>query len=426
MDERAFNVVRQLATHVDASVPRERADQTAYARELFDLLSHEGGTVDPLGDPAFFKTPLAELGTWADDPWGDPTYGIDASTTRPLEYNNGLVVDTAHAKLGISGSDADRSPERQGTVVTGVYIEDSSVTLQQESIERGGVTGELIRIPEMRQRTNVTSTLTSTVQRLAEGKHARRCLDDITGPVFFDGSVYPLSVIYLTLLERAGQGAPIGNWDLPKTVITNYAAVVDACYERGLPVFGIVKTSSMGSLTESLREKIAHNDLRGPRETYHDVPWLRDHQFIGEVLRDTSLEHLTYTSWFVQQQVTLRGEEFALLEAVADELSHGEPHDYRRAFAYVRTPKTGNVFRIETPLLFLTDADQREQLLLKALKEIARQGDVPRSVARADRIARISPTNRDTIRDTLHTIEPAFDYNRDGRWSHLEDSRTYE
>jgi hypothetical protein len=92
----------------------------------------------------------------------------------------------------------------------------------------------------------------------------------------------------------------------------------------------------------------------------------------------------------------------------------------------VRTPKTGNVFRVETPALFLTDETRREQVRLKALKEIARKGNVPGAIARADRIARISPDNRETIRDSLQTVEPAFDYNRDGRWSHLEDSRTYE
>ncbi|SNR57022.1 DNA double-strand break repair nuclease NurA [Halorubrum vacuolatum] len=426
MDERAFDVVRQLAERVDAGIPREVDDQAAHARDLFNLLTHNGGTVEPIGEPEYFKTRKAELGTWTDDPWSEPTYGVDASTTRPLEYNNGLVVDTAHAKLGVSGADSDRDAERRGTVITGVYLEDDDVTLHNEQTERGSVEGEIIRIPEMRQRANVTSILTSTVQRLAEGKHARRCLDVVDGPLFLDGSVYPLSVIYWTLLDRAGQGAPIGNWDLPTDVIKNYVTVVDACFERDVPVLGVVKTSSMGELTDSLRTKISRHDLRGPYGTLHDVPWLRDHQFIGEVLRDDSLDHLTYTSWFVQTDVELRGNAYDLLTAVSDELSHGQPDAYRRAFAYVRTPKTGNVFRIETPALFLTDDDRREQILLKALKEIARQSDVPRAVARADRIARISPDNRETIRDTLQTVESAFDYNRDGRWSHLEDSRSYE
>ena len=426
MDERAFDLIQQLAERVDTGIGRDIEDQAAHARDLFEILAHEGGVVESLGEPRYFKTRKAELGTWADDPWEGPTYGIDASTTRPIEYNNGLVVDTAHAKLGVSGANADRTPEQSGTIVTGVYLEDDDVTLHQETVERGEVVGEIIRIPEMRQRTNVTSVLTSTVQRLAEGRHARRCLDDVDGPLFLDGAVYPLSVIYWTLLARGGQGAPVGSWDLPVEITRNYVDVVDACYERDVPVMGIVKTSSMGELTESLREKIAQQGIRGPHGTLRDVPWLRDHQFVGEVLRDSSLNHLTYTSWFVQTDVQLRGESFDLLEAVADDLGHGDLADYRRAFCYVRTPKTGNVFRIETPLLCLSDEERREHIRLKALKEIARRDDVPRAIARADRIARISPDNREAIRDTLHTVEPAFDYNRDGRWSHLEDSRTYE
>lgn len=426
MDERAFSVVQQLASHVDAGLPRDVTDQATHARELFDLLDHEGGTITPIGEPAYFKTRTAELGTWTDDPWSEATYGVDASTTRPLEYNNGLIIDTAHAKLGVSGANSDRSPEQLGTVVTGVYLEDNDVTLQEETVEEGAVEGEIVRIPEMRQRTNVTSILTSTVQRLSEGRHARRCLDHIDGPLFIDGSVYPLSIIYWSLLDSAGQGAPVHDWDFLETVIGNYVAVVDDCYNNDIPVIGIVKTSSMGEVTESLRTKINQHELRGSRGTLRDVPWLRDHQFIGEVLRDDSLNHITYTSWFVQKRVELRGESFELLESIADELTHGPPEHYRRAFAYVRTPKTGNIFRIEVPLLFLTDETRREEVLLKALKEIAQQGDVPKAIGRADRIARISPDNRETIRNSLQTVEPEFDYNRDGRWSHLEDSRTYE
>lgn len=426
MDERAFSVVQELASRVDAGIPREVTDQTARARELFELLEYDGGTVSPIGEPAYFKTQKAELGTWTADPWKEATYGVDASTTRPLEYNNGLVVDTAHAKLGVSGPDSERTPEQRGTVVTGVYLEDSNVTLHDESITQGDVHGEIVRIPEMKQRTNVTSILTSTVQRLSEGRHAKRCLDHIDGPLFIDGSVYPLSIIYWSLLDNAGQGAPVHNWDFLETIISNYVTVIDTCYRDELPVIGVVKTSSMGEVTESLREKIKSHDIRGKRGTLRDVPWLRDHQFISEVLREDDLDNITYTSWFVQEHVELRGESFALLESVEDELSHGEPEDYRRAFAYVRTPKTGNIFRIETPMLFLTDEERRDQVLLKALKEIAQRGDVPKAIGRADRIARISPDNRDTIRNALQTVEPEFDYNRDGRWSHLEDARNYE
>jgi len=147
MDERAFDVVRQLAERVDAGIPRNVDDQAGHARDLFDLLTHDGGTVEPIGEPEYFKTRKAELGTWTDDPWTEPTYGVDASTTRPLEYNNGLVVDTAHAKLGVSGADSDRTPEQRGTVVTGVYLEDDDVTLHHEQTERGSVEGEIIRIP---------------------------------------------------------------------------------------------------------------------------------------------------------------------------------------------------------------------------------------------------------------------------------------
>jgi len=48
-----------------------------------DLFAHLA-----LDDSSYQKTRLDGLGTWIGDPWGSPTYGHDASTTRPLEFNN--------------------------------------------------------------------------------------------------------------------------------------------------------------------------------------------------------------------------------------------------------------------------------------------------------------------------------------------------
>jgi 3-deoxy-D-arabino-heptulosonate 7-phosphate (DAHP) synthase len=68
----------------------------------------------------------------------------------------------------------------------------------------------------------------------------------------------------------------------------------------------------------------------------------------------------------------------------------------------------------------IDDAETRDQIQYKVLKEIAQTQDVPQAVGRADRIARISRDNRDTIRDFLTAADYAHDYNWDGRWNDIE------
>jgi hypothetical protein len=143
---------------------------------------------------------------------------------------------------------------------------------------------------------------------------------------------------------------------------------------------------------------------------------------MSEVLRFDGLEYLTYTSWFVNEGQEINGQLYDVLEPFANRLDHGSPADYRRAFCYVRLPKTGDLLRIEAPYLMVQDEPMRDQIRLKALKEIAQRRGVPRAIHRADRLARISQENREKIRDMIERTETSFDHNWDGRWSDLDDN----
>jgi hypothetical protein len=104
MDSEAFSLVREVFDHLDGTVPRNGREETDRARELFAHLRRPGGRIEAIDDPESFRTPIADLGNWSEDPWdGQPTYAIDSSTTRPFEYTNGLITDTAYAKLGVGG-----------------------------------------------------------------------------------------------------------------------------------------------------------------------------------------------------------------------------------------------------------------------------------------------------------------------------------
>lgn len=420
MDSNALSVVRDLFNHIDANVPREQNEQAAYARKLFEILSHSGGAIEPLEEPSYQKTPLSELGTWTEDPWGQPTYGLDASTTKPIEFNNGLIIDTAYAKIGITGRGADRTIEEGGTVQTVVHFADSDSTLHDTETTEGDVIGEVVRFPDVTQSRNLSKDVATAAQHLAESEHLVRNVDDIDGVCFIDGAVYPLGVVYWLLLDEVGWSTPAGAWEVPRRILGNYAEFVDEQFEKDLPVVGVVKTSTIDEVLTALDKKISRHDLTDDDGIRIDVPWTRDHQFMGEVLRDSSLNHLTYTSWFVQKELPLRNHSFDLLSSIESQLSHGDATAYRRAFFYVRLPKTGDVLRVEAPHLMVSDTDRRKGIQYKTLKEIAKKQDVPGAVGRADRIARITSENRETIRSMIRTSEASFDHNWDGRWSDIE------
>jgi hypothetical protein len=422
VNSEAIGIVRELFTEIDAAVPRDPDAQTDHARRLFEHLGLDGGEVEALDEPDYRRTRIDELGTWTGDPWEGPTYGIDGSTTRPLEYNNGLVVDAAQAKTAVAGSAADREIERTGHIAGVAYLDDADTTLRSKTIETEYLTAELVPFPESAEELqNISKSVSAVAQGLSESRQAVASLDAVDGALFLDGSVLPLGVAYWLLLDHAGNRSPAGTWDVPAEIVGNYVDVIDRQYERDLPVVGIVKTSSMSQVLSALREKIERHDIRDDGGRLLDVPWVRDHQFISEVLRHDDLDYLTYTSWFVQRGQEINGQLYEVLEPLADRLSHGEPSDYRRAFCYVRLPRDGDLFRIEAPSLMVQDEQRRREIHLKALKEIAQRRGVPRAIHRADRIARISRENRETIEAMIERSEASHDYNWDGRWSDLTD-----
>jgi hypothetical protein len=240
------------------------------------------------------------------------------------------------------------------------------------------------------------------------------------GALFLDGAVLPLGIVYWLLRDAFGRQSPASTWSVPRDIVENYVALIDRQHERGQPVIGVVKTSSMRQVLDALRSKIDTHQLTEADGRSFGVPWTHDHQWIAQVLRYESLRDLTYTSWFVSKGQEVEGQRCDLLDPVSDALSQGAPIDYRRAFFYVRLPRTGDVLRVETPLLMVQGEERRRQVQLKALKEIARRRGVPQAVHRADRLARIGQENRTAIRSMVEGAEATFDHNRDGRWKNLE------
>lgn len=419
MNADSIAIIRQLVGAIDGALPQGRAAQAEQARRLFQLLGREGGAVEALGEPTFQRTRIDELGTWTEDPWPGPTYGVDASTTRPLEYNNGLIVDVAHARTAVSGT-GDHGIEQTGRVVGVAYLDDPETTLRTQAFEGEDMRADLLRFPAGAEETrNLAKSVSAVAQRLSESAQALDTLDDMDGVLFLDGSVLPLGIVYWLLRDAFGRQSPASAWDVPRTIAENYVALIDRQHERGHPVIGVVKTSSMKQVLDALQAKMEAHQLTGKDGRPHSVPWIQDHQWVAQVLQSGSLDDLTYTSWFVSKGQKIEGQPCDLLDPVAGSLGQGAPADYRRAFFYVRLPRTGDVLRVETPLLMVRGEARRHQVQLKALKEIARRRGVPQAVHRADRLARIGRDNRSAIRAMIEGAEATFDHNRDGRWRNM-------
>jgi hypothetical protein len=422
MNAESMATIRELVGTIDGGLPREPIDQTDQSRRVFEMLGEDGGLVEAIDPPAFQRTRISELGTWTEDPWGSTTYGVDASTTRPIEFTNGLVFDVAHAKTAATGS-ADRAIERTARVVACAYHDDGESTLRSQTLQdEGAVRSELVCFPPDAEETrNIAKSVASVAQRLSESQQAADTLDAMDdGPLFLDGAVLPLGILYWLLLDHEDNRSPAATWDVPYEIVSNYVEVIDRLHDRDLPVIGIVKSGSMSQVLTALREKIRIHDLKDPNGRTPGVPWMHDHQLMTEVLQHGDTDYLAYTSWFESHGQEVRDTPHHLLTPVEQLLGHGPPEAYRRAFFYVRLPRTGDLLRVEAPYLMVDDEARRRQIQLKALKEIARRRGVPQAISRADRIARITRGNRDAIRAMIRRATPSFDHNRDGRWRHLE------
>jgi hypothetical protein len=326
----------------------------------------------------------------------------------------------AHARTAVSGS-GRRAVEQTGRVVGVAYLDDPETTLRTQSFEGDRVCADLLRFPAGAEETrNLAKSVSAVAQRLSESAQALDTVDAMDGALFLDGAVLPLGIVYWLLRDAFGRQSPASTWAVPRRIVENYVALIDRQHAQGYPVIGVVKTSSMRQVLDALRVKIETHELTGPDGRAFGVPWTHDHQWIAQVLRHESLRDLTYTSWFVSKGQEIEEQRCDLLDLVANALGQGAPGDYRRAFFYVRLPRTGDVLRVETPLLMVRDEERRRQVQLKALKEIARRRGVPQAVHRADRLARIGQENRAAIRSMIEGADATFDHNRDGRWKGLD------
>lgn len=405
----AISALEEVFRYIDQNADGD--DEIPDARHLFvEYMARDGGEVDVLESPRVYREPAAEL---VDGALFDSWYGVDASTVPPKKFRNGMVTSAAVASCGALG-DCDESIEELETVVSAVHAEfedvDSAVELISDDINLS-----LVPVDEAPARSELDRWVGASARVPAECWHTKRLAERIDGPLFLDGSLYPMSVLPFVNMMRTSRGGDdsvtseeIEEMGLAASAIQSRIDAIHTLASRGLPTLGFTKTLLSDDVVAALSEKTETlNKL--PR-----IPWDDDSQFISSLLSDDEPDHLTFTSWLVRSRQRVYGHELEPLGGfrIPDER---DSRDFRRAFFLVRLPD-GIVLRVETPLMLVDSAEDRIQLQQLALAHIAEAGDVPFAVKRADDRARVSREARRHLVGLIRGTQKVADYNTDRRW----------
>jgi hypothetical protein len=422
-DPNTLGALRDVFGTIDGRVDAAADDDDQPASELFEYLDRPGGNIAPLEPPAIKHELVEDVLDW-DDPW-PVTYGVDASTTRPLQFSNGLLLGAANAKLGISGRTDRANLTKESTLTTVVYFDNDEFAISDIGSEYDSVDSHIFRFPTIasRQR-DLEDWVTGIARTYAEGWHARRLLDDIDGPLLIDGPLYPSRVLLWTMFAQTpdARETPLDFWpDMIDDIVTNYLRVVEGQARADLPVAGVVKSPTSTQVVSAIEAK-APADIDTP------LRWGNDNLFFSEALYNPDDWYgdagavISHTSWLVQRQLTpaQADDAFVPLEGLDGiEFHRGDAAEYQTAFFYARIPLQNTVIRVEAPLMMVRDETERERIQRKLLAEVAATRSIPFAIEAADEAATISRENRQRLRRDLQHATAVRTYNQQRGYNDL-------
>lgn len=391
-------------------------DEIPDAGALFrEHMGRDGGEVDALESPRVYREHAADLAKMS---VFDRSYGIDASIVQPKKFRSGMILSAAVATAGALG-DCNGSVEKKETLVAALYAESLGVDSPVELFDDDGITSTLIPIDEPPARSELARWVGASARVPAECWHSERLASEIEGPMFLDGSLYPMSILPFANMTRARRGDDqsaefdeIEGIGLAASAIQSRINAINELASRGFPTLGFVKTLYSGDIVDALETKM---------ETLDDpsrIPWDDDASFVSALLADDEPDHLTFTSWLVQSHQRVYGQDLEPLGGFR--MPEGrEARDFRRAFFFVRLPDD-IILRVEAPLMLVDSENDRLRIQQLALSHVSEANDVPFSIKRADERARISPKVQRHLLRLIRDSETVADYNEDRRWGYSD------
>lgn len=376
----------------DYDDPDDSDDDLDALWNALDPLYDDGSVFEPVDRLRRRNVSLEDIAL-ADDEFASQ-HGVDAGTLNPRSFTNGLTLDVSHAAAASLPSDLPL--HRQRTIVTAVQSNDHRVVFQNDwaAFDDATTDGRVVQAP--RDTDNAREAAHVYALYLSESAHLAKTFDVAEDLVYLDGPLYPLGLLRWLEVDPS-----FGRSDLTDEAVANYFETYEKALDEDVPVVGYVKNPSCARVVRRLRED-------GP-----PVPWSNDAGFFRHFLGS---DDLTFSNWFVS-----RFYEETLFD-VAPRLD-APRDDLLPAVMYVHDPRHGTVHRAEAPLGFVRDEETRDALTRQTLKEVA-LNRVPRSVDRADSLARVTNDQREGL---VRRFEDAFDaaeetnYNRD-RWGYVRSS----
>lgn len=379
--------------------------ETVWSEWLDPLTDSRGQRViEPLGDKRLRHVEIDSVAL-IERPF--PTvHGIDSGTINPTAFKNGLVLDLAHAAMGVDPSDV--STHRARSIVATAHTNDPTQVSDGEwmAYDSGHSEYRCIRAPQVNKYAEAVVHALSLY--FAEGHHALEHAHRVDDLLILDGPLYPKEI--LTWQDRTPELEELAYEARPKRVLENYVRLVERFVDRGVPIAGFVKNPSASVITTTLANK----------QTDFEAPWPDDTAFFTRLLErhhrpadgeETSsptgerrTDDLTFTSWFVS-----RGGPDGTMAAAGDALGVDrqlDPDCYEVTFCIVYDPRHDLCYKIEAPYAVTRDAETRRKLTTQILSEVAAERGPPRAVAKADELARISAGEKTSLR---RKFESQFD-----------------
>ena len=390
LDPVHFDGIARLAGRISRGV--DTRDHRDFARTVWNsfldpLVVDDVAILEPLGEQRR-RAVSAEDAALSAAPF-ETQHGLDAGTTNPTTFTNGLVLDVAVAAMSAVPSDLEL--HRARTIVATVHANDDTVNVEEGDWTRfdAGYSRErIIQAPRVdRFEGHVVHALSLY---LAESEHALEHADAVTDLLVLDGPLYPKGLLEWTGRDRRLE-ALLTEAARPRDILRNYLELVERFVERDVPLVGFVKHPSSRSLVRAVRARAGR------------APWVDDAAFFRQMLRPRDeadrADRLTCTSWFVS-----RGGVDRELSTAGDALGVErtlDPAAYEVTFFVVYDPREDLLFRVEAPRAFTEDPDRRERLTRQVLQDVAVGRGPPLAVAKADELARIGREEKAGLTEAL-------------------------
>lgn len=410
LDAVHLDAMTELLERVDR--PGRERDRRQLAQRLWtEILTDPptGVPLSPIEDPYRRAGAIDELATGA-DPF-ESVAGVDAGALNPTTFQNGLVVDLAHAAVATTPSTVD--VHRRRTIVAAVHGPPAEVRSSEgwEPFDDGYGRSRLIAAPtlEFEEETAVHGLSLET----AEIAHALEYGLDAADLLLMDGSVNPASILHW--IDRGGSLEQTLYGPSPsRSVLQSAVDLLDRCRDQAVPIVGVIKNWTARGIVRGL----ADADIE-----VGTIPWPTDASLFQQLLAVVSDDRsdLRWTSWFALEGGTGTGLGYAIEEFGLEADHHADAYDL--AMMVVLDPREHLVFRVEAPRTVVADETNRDRITRHVLAGIAREGGPPPTLRKADELARISRGKREQLKRelerTLSTTEvPQYD---DLRWGDTGD-----